>query len=62
MQKRKQNQDTFEQFGDGEIARAVTMDRAGLDTMTHTGALLATNSRDIALHAGLTARGNDDYL
>lgn len=38
------------------------MDRAGLDGINHMSIQLATNSRDIAMHAGLTSRGNDDYL
>lgn len=46
--------DTLEQFGDGEIQRAVTIDRAGLDGLNHMGLQLATNSRDISMHAGLS--------
>jgi hypothetical protein len=37
VKKSKVSVDTLEEFGDGEIQRAVTMDRAGLDGINHMG-------------------------
>lgn len=59
---KQKGSDTLENMGDGDIARALTIDRAGVDSNTHAGLILATNSKDIAMHSGLSSRGNDDYI
>jgi len=41
-------------MGDGDIARALAMDRTGLDSNSHMALILATNSRDVALASGRT--------